>query len=166
MDISLSKDGQFKIKGRTGILYPVENGVKIESASDGSSKELFGPGEYESCGISVIAVKNDDKVVFVYEVDGLRVCNFAKQIDTLPEGKISQVGDIDVLLAPVCAKSVEIMQQVEGYFTIPFDYKSEEELEKFLKESGVTVVRTAKFSLKKEEIVEDQMSQIVVLEAK
>lgn len=168
MDITLinSKDWQFKIKGRIGTLFTLDNAVRIESSKDGSSKDLFGPGEYEVAGISVIGIKNNESTVFVYEVDNLRICHFGKQLDVLAEGKLTQVGDIDVLLLPIGPKSIEMMQQIEGYYVIPYGYSSEEELEKFLKESGISVKRLPKFSLKKEEIMEEQLTEIVVLESK
>lgn len=166
MDISRLDNKQFKIKGRTGTLTTFENSVKIESSKDGSSKELTGAGEYEVAGISVIGLKNDGGVVFIYEVDGIRICHFGTVNDVLNEGKLTQVGDIEVLLLPVCAKSVEIMQQIEGYYVLPYGYATEEELGKFLKDSGFTVQRLPKFVLKREEIIEEQTSEIIVLESK
>jgi len=59
MDISRLDKKEFRIKGRSGTITTFENGVKIESSKDGSSKELNGAGEYEVAGISVIGVKND-----------------------------------------------------------------------------------------------------------
>lgn len=166
MDIQLLKNWQFKVKGRTGTLFTEENGVKIESGKDASVTELTGPGEYEVSGVSVISIKSDAEIAFVYEIDGLRICNFGKLTDTLAEGKLTLIGDIDILFLPVCAKSIEMMQQIESYFVIPYGYASEEELEKFLKECGLTVKRVPKFSLKKDEIIEDQLSEVVVLESK
>ena len=56
-----------------------------------------------------------------------------------------------------------MMQQLESYYVIPFGQKSEEELEKFLKESGLVTQRISKFVLKKEEIIEDQTTEIIVI---
>jgi len=84
----------------------------------------------------------------------------------LTDTKLSLLGDIDVLLLPVCSSAIEMMQQVESYYVIPFGNKSNDELEKFLKESGLLVERLAKFSLKKEEIIEESPTQIIILESK
>jgi hypothetical protein len=170
MDITIhstkTQKTQFKIKGRSGVLLTDNNKVSIESLKDASNKELFGAGEFEVAGISVIGIKNDENVVYIYEVDGLRICDFGGLSDTLAEGKLTQVGDVDILLLPVCPKSVEIMQQIESYFVIPYGYQSQEDLDKFLKESGMVTKNLAKFSVKKDEIIEDQTTEIIVLEQK
>ena len=54
-------------------------------------------------------------------------------------------------------------QQIESYYVIPFGYKSDDELDKFLKESGFAVEKVVKFSIKKDDIVEDQITEIKVL---
>lgn len=157
------KQGEFKIKGKTGVLYSKANGVVIESPDGNSKKELIGPGEYEVSGISVIAVKTETGTAFVYEVDGLRICNLGNISKKLSDNKVSQIGDVDVLLLPKSDESIEMLQQIESYYIIPFGYESEEDLEKFLKESSLVVERLSKFSLKKEDIIEDSTAQIVVL---
>lgn len=168
MDITF-KDNCFRIKGKTSVLYSAENGAIIESlALNGSKeglvkKEISGPGEYEVCGISVIGLQSEEGNVFVYEVDGLRICNLGKLTKKLTDTKLSQIGDIDILLLPVGDTTLERMQQIESYYVIPYGYKNEEELNRFLKESGLTVERLPKFSLKKEEIIEDQTTEIVII---
>ncbi|MEK7472998.1 MAG: MBL fold metallo-hydrolase [Patescibacteria group bacterium] len=157
------KDNQFKIKGKTGILYSKANGVLIESLDGNTSKELKGAGEYEVSEISVVGVKTEEGTVFVYEIDGFRVCNLDGLTKKLTDSKLSQIGDVDILLVPVTDESIEMTQQLESYYIIPFGYKTEEELEKFLKESGLVVEKMNKFSIKKEELVEDSTAQIVVL---
>lgn len=157
------KDNQFKIKGKTGILYSKANGVLIESPDGNTSKELKGAGEYEVSGISVIGVKTEEGTIFVYEVDGFRICNLDGITKKLIDSKLSQIGDIDILLVPVTSESIEMTQQLESYYIIPLGYKNEEELGKFLKESGLVVERLSKFSIKKEELIEDSTAQIIVL---
>lgn len=163
MEITL-KDNAFKIKSKTGTLYSKENGVVIESADGNTSKELVGPGEYEVSGISVIGVQAEESNIFVYEVDGLRICNLGASTKKIQDNKLSLVGDIDILLLPIGPLSLEMSQQIESYYIIPFGDTNDPNLEKYLKESGFTVSRTPKFSLKKEEIVEDQSTEIVLLE--
>ena len=160
------KNNEFRIKGKTGILYSKPNGVLIESSDATSSRELSGAGEYEVSGISVIGVQTEEGNIFIYEVDGLRICNLGKLTKKLTDTKLSLLGDIDVLLLPVCSSAIEMMQQVESYYVIPFGYKSNDELEKFLKDSGLMVEKLPKFSLKKEEIIEESPTQIIVLESK
>lgn len=163
MDITKITDKTFKIKGKTGIATVNADGPTLESLNGESSKTFKGAGEYEVAGISVIGVKTEEGVVYVYEVDGLRICYLGDITKKLSDSKVSAVGDIDVLLVPVTAQSIEMIQQIESYYIIPFGYKSEEELEKFLKESGFVTERMNKFNLKKDDIIEDGAAQIVVL---
>lgn len=163
MDITLVKDQTFKIKGKTGFAMTDPNGLILESLDGSSSKIFKTPGEYEVAGISVLGFKTDEKPVFVYEVDGLRICHLGGVTKKLSDNKVSAIGDIDVLLVPVTAESIEMLQQIESYYIIPFGYKDEAELDKFLKESGFVVEKMNKFSLKKDEIIEDSTAQIVVL---
>lgn len=160
------KDNEFKVKGKTGVLYSRSNGVQIESSDGNYKKELVGAGEYEVSGISVIGIKTDEGNIFVYEVDGLRICNLGQVSKKLSDGKLTQVGDIDILLLPNCSESIELMQQIESYYVIPFGFNTDEELEKFLKESSLQFEKMNKFSLKKEDLIEDSTAQIVVLETK
>lgn len=157
------KAKEIRIKGKTGVLYSRPNGVLIESSDGNSKKELFGPGEYEVSGISVIGIKNEDKTVFVYEIDGIRICNLEPITKKLTDSKVSAIGDIDILLTPVISESVEVLQQIESYYILPIGYETEEALNKFLGESGLVVERMPKFAVKKDEFIEDSAAQVVVL---
>ena len=163
MEVTFVKDQTFKIKTKTGSVLTDPNGPSIESVTGETLKAFSGPGEYEVTGISIIGVKTEEGNVFVYEVDNLRICHLGNLTKKLTDSKVSQIGEVDVLLVPVTGESVEMTQQLESYYIIPYGYKSEEELEKFLKESGLVVERMNKFSLKKEELIEDSAAQIVVL---
>ena len=166
MDITITKN-EFRIKGKSGVLNSRTNGVLISSTDGNTSKELFGAGEFEVSGISVIGLATEEKeLVFIYEVDGLRICNLNNITKKLSDSKASQVGDVDILLLPVGPSSIEMMQQLESYYVIPFGYANDEDLDKFLKESGMQVEKMTKFSLKKEEVIEESPTQIVVLEDK
>lgn len=166
MEITLINHSIFKIKGKTGYAITDPNGLTLES-NDGTSSKIFKTaGEYEVAGISVVGFKTDEGTVFVYEVDGLRICHLGSITKKLSDSKVSAIGDIDVLLVPVTNESIEMIQQIESYYIIPFGYKSDEELDKFLKESGFVVEKLPKFSVKKDDLIEDSTAQIVVLETK
>jgi hypothetical protein len=164
MEITYLGGDKFKIKGKTGVVS-VDSIVVVIENLEGHKKEIMGPGEYEISGISVIGIQNDDLTIFVYEVDGLRVCNLGKTSKKLIESKLSMLGDIDVLLLSVSDISVELIQQIDPYFVIPFNFK-EDSLDKFLKSSGLVVEKLPKFSLKKEEIIDDQTTEIKLLESR
>lgn len=164
MEIVYKGDG-FKIKGKTGVLYSKKGGVLIEPLDGNSSKELTGPGEYEVSGISVIGIQTEIATIFVYEVDGFRICDLDNLQEKIDDSKISQIGDIDILLLPIFDKSIEVMQQIESYYVIPTNYKDKENLDKFLKDSTLVVEKMNKFSLKKEDLIEDATAQIILLES-
>ena len=162
MDITF-KDGQFRLKGKTGVLYSTTTSATIESQDGNSKKEIIEPGEYEVSGISVIGIANETGPVFVYEVDGLRICNLGKTDKKLSDSKVSAIGDIDILLLPKATETIELMQQIESYYVLPFGFAEGEELDKFLRDSALTVEKMNKFSVKKDELIEDSTAQIVVL---
>jgi L-ascorbate metabolism protein UlaG (beta-lactamase superfamily) len=73
-------------------------------------------------------------------------------------------------------EAVEIVGKIDPYFTIPMHYlvpglnpqtfAGMESPEPFLKEIGMTVENLPKFSLKREDILEDQSSKVIILEKK
>ena len=164
MDITQLKDSAFKLKGRTGEALVSFKGFTLGSSDGTTSKSFEGPGEYEVAGISVIGIKTEEGNVFVFEMDRLRICYLGQATKKLQDSKVSQIGDIDILLTPVVNESVEISQQIESYYIIPYGAKSNEELDKFVKETGFTVTNTKKFTVKKDDIIEDSTAQIVVLD--
>ncbi len=154
---------------------------------------VAGPGEYEIMGVSIIGIPSyhdsekgavrGKNIIYVYEIDGLRLAHLGDLGHTLTEETVEQIGDIDVLFVPVGGseynlsgkKAVEVVQAIEPYFVIPMHYKTEEAkspaldlapVEDFLSEAGMTVERMPKFSLKKEDIIEDQNTKIVLLTLK
>lgn len=151
-----------------------------------------GPGEYEICGISIIGIGtfHDDKkgslrgknTVYVYEIDGLRIAHLGDLGEVLADEQVSQLGNIDVLMIPVGGEytigpkeAVRVVGAIDPYFVIPMHYKVDglspefsklEPVETFLSECGLTVERMDKFSLKREDILEDQSTKIILLSKK
>jgi L-ascorbate metabolism protein UlaG (beta-lactamase superfamily) len=159
----------------------------------GVKRVVAGPGEYEIMGISIIGIPSyhdsekgelrGKNVIYVYEIDGLRLAHLGDLGHTLTEETVEQIGDIDVLFVPVggseynlsAKKAVEVVQAIEPYFVIPMHYKMAEAknctldlapVENFLSEAGMTVEKMSKFSLKKEDIIEDQNTKIILLTLK
>jgi len=159
----------------------------------GIKKVFTGPGEYEVSGISIMGYQtfHDDKngelrgknTIYVYEAEGLRLAHLGDLGHALDEDMVNKIGDIDVLMIPVGGEftigpkvAAEVVSKIEPYFVIPMHYRidgMEEELaekllpvEDFLKESGLTVENLPKFSIKKEDILEDQNTKVIVLEKK
>jgi len=170
--------------------HPDHNAV---SKVSGVKKVIEGPGEYEVMGVSIIGYPSfhDSKegsergknTIFVIEAEGLRLAHLGDLGHTLDDDLVNEIGSIDVLMIPVGGfftigpkEAVEVVGKIDPYFIIPMHYKvpeinsqafaEVEPVETFLKEIGMTVENLPKFSLKKEDILEDQTSKVIVLEKK
>lgn len=151
-----------------------------------------GPGEYEISGVSMIGIpsfhdakrgeERGSNTIYVFEIDGLRIAHLGDLGGVLSDEQIAQLGSIDVLMLPVGGiytvgpkEAVKVVGEIDPYFVIPMHYKvnglsSElsklEPVETFLAESGLTVEKMDKFSLKREDILIDQSTKIVLLPRK
>lgn len=191
-----SKMVGLKYFGVEGDIVTVSHDHNDHNASDkvtGVKKVVQGPGEYEISGVSLIGypsfhdneqgAKRGKNTIYVIEAEGLRVVHLGDIGHQLSEDLINEFGDVDILMIPVggeftigSKEAAEIINKVEPFFVIPMHYMQEglnkdtfakmEPVETFLKESGLTTERTPKFTLKKEDILEDQNTKIIVLEKK
>jgi len=151
----------------------------------GAKKVISGPGEYEVSGISILGYGSfhDDKkgedrgknTIYVFEAEGLRLVHLGDLGHALSDELVSEMGTIDILMVPVGGvytigpkEASEVVSKIDPYFVIPMHYGGEkmEPVETFLKESGLSVENLPKFSLKKEDILEEQNTKVVVLEAR
>jgi L-ascorbate metabolism protein UlaG (beta-lactamase superfamily) len=160
---------------------------------NGMKKVVQGPGEYEISGVSIWGyntfhdnhggAERGENTVYVIEAEGLRLVHLGDIGHLLSDELVDEIGDVDVLMIPVGGfftigpkEATEIISKIEPYFVIPMHYKiaglapvlSEklQPLDIFLKESGLTTETLPKFSLKKEDILEDQSTKVIVLEKK
>jgi len=149
---------------------------------------ITGPGEYEISGVSIIGMKtyHDEKkgkergvnTIYVFEMEGVRLCHLGDLGHKLSDNKIEEVGDIDVLFIPVggvytigSKKAAELARDMEPRFIVPMHYKSSDldtktfgELEKvqaFVSEIGVPHEEMPKLQVKKGLVDEDQ--KVVIL---
>jgi L-ascorbate metabolism protein UlaG (beta-lactamase superfamily) len=170
--------------------HPDHNAV---SKVSGVKKVIEGPGEYEVMGVSIIGYPSfhDSKsgaergknTIFVFEAEGLRIAHLGDLGHALSDDLVNEMGSIDVLMIPVGGvftigpkEAVEVVSKIDPYFIIPMHYKvpelnsqqfaNVEPVETFLKEIGMTVENLPRFTLKKEDILEDQGSKVIVLEKK
>lgn len=153
-------------------------------------KTVLGPGEYEIMGISIIGIPvfHDDKkgrergknTIYVYEIDGLRLCHLGDLGHTLSEETLDEIGDIDILLIPVGGEytigpkeAAEVVQLIEPSYVLPMHYKMEginpevfanlSGLPEFLKETGLVHETLPKLSVGKEDLQEGQNAKVIVL---
>ena len=93
------------------------------------------------------------------------------------------MGTIDILMVPVggvytigSKEAGEVVGKIDPYFVMPMHYNVQgltlsqaekmEPVETYLKESGLPVENLPKFTIKKEDILEDQNTKVIVLEKK
>lgn len=186
----------FKYSGVDGEIVTVSHNHPDHNAVDkvsGVKKVIEGPGEYEISGVSVIGyrsfhdAKNGEErgknTIYVIEADGLRIAHLGDLGHTLSDDLVGDLGSIDILMIPVGGvytigpkEAVEIAGKIDPYFIIPMHYKAEginpsefeklEPKETFLKEIGQPAEVLPKFSIKKEDIIDDQSTKVIVLERK
>lgn len=185
-----------KYAGAEGEVVTVSHQHKDHSSYDkvtGVKKVIEGPGEYEILGITILGYQtfhDDNKgadrgknTVYAFEVEGLRVVHLGDLGHILSEDMINEIGDVDVLMVPVGGEytigpkeAATLVSKISPFYVLPMHYKKEgmkaelaEKLlpvEDFLKESGLTTENLPKFSIKKEDIIEDQNTKVIVLEKK
>jgi L-ascorbate metabolism protein UlaG (beta-lactamase superfamily) len=100
------------------------------------------PGRHEIKGLVITGIKTyhdtsegkerGRNVIFVIEIDGLRVCHLGDLGHTLSADTIQAIGDVDVLLLPVGGhftigprEAVEVMSSLSPGLTIPMHYKTD-----------------------------------------
>lgn len=160
---------------------------------DGTKKIVNGAGEYEIMGVSVLGFNSyhDDKkgevrgknVIYVFEAEGLRIAHLGDLGHKLSPELVDDMGSIDILMIPVggvytidSKVAADIISEIEPYFVIPMHYKVDklalsqadnmETLEPFLKEVTFPTETLPKLVIKKGDIIEDQNTKIIILEAR
>jgi len=217
MDIVYLGHSSFKLRGKSvsvvtdpydsgvvGFKYPSSEADIVTVSHDhqdhnqsnvvkGVKKVIFGAGEYEIAGVSIIGIsqfhdevkgeKRGKNIVYIYEMDDLRLCHLGDLGHALSDETVGQMGDIDVLMIPVGGfytigpkEAVEIIGRIDPYFVIPMHYKVSginqdgfSELlpvENFLSDSGLSVEKMQKLTIKKDDMTEDQCTKVIVLLAR
>lgn len=158
---------------------------------DDVKKVINGPGEYEIAGVSIIGIpsfhdlkKGEERgknTIYVFEIDGVRICHLGDLGHTLSESTLNQIGDVDVLLIPVGGtytigpkKASEVVSAIEPTYIVPMHFKDDKldkkafgdlkDKSEFVSELGLPVEQMDKLQVKKAMIDEDQ--KIVILKRK
>jgi L-ascorbate metabolism protein UlaG (beta-lactamase superfamily) len=107
----------------------------------GNPRIINQKGEYEISGIKIkgIPVYHDTKqgkergnnIIFVYEVDGIRLAHLGDLGHTLYQKEIDTLGGLDILFVPVGGyftidekQATEVVRQLKPMVTIPMHYKT------------------------------------------
>ena len=167
---------------------PVANAITLSSSDPTQSytKGVKGnplvvdvPGEFEIAGMQIqgcplVYSKDEISVMFLIEMDSVRILHLGKQINDENFSKIEQFDNIDVLLYPINKNKDEnsvdiskIIRTLEVKVIIPIDYNKKKKedvqtLETFNKSLGLQIESgDDKISIKKSEL--SDKSKIVIL---
>ncbi len=117
---------------------------------------LTGPGEYEIRGILITGVRSarDEakgaerglNVIFVYELDGIRVAHLGDLGHLLTEDQLGEIGEAQVVCVPIgghltAARAAEVAAQLDAGLVVPLAVGGNEEestaaMGRFLHEMG------------------------------
>ncbi len=156
---------------------------------EGEPKTLDWPGEFEVSGVSIEAfsaqrfatdegVKGEDVNLFVFVVDGIKICYLSGLSHDLSDELIDRIGDVDVLLLPVGGGDVlegkvahKLMEAIEPRIVIPMYYAATKtnltlgDASEFLKAVGKTELQAEeKFSIKGRSSLPEGVMEFVLLE--
>jgi L-ascorbate metabolism protein UlaG (beta-lactamase superfamily) len=164
-------------------------GHSYVEAVKGEKRVLTGPGEYEIGGVFVTAISTnpggrkkqaDDKAntLYLFDFEGLTVCHLGDMNHVPTQAQIEALGTVTVALVPVgggggltAAQAAEVISVIEPSIVIPMHYLTPtttlklEPVDKFLKEMGLTTVKTEP-SLKVSRSSLPEETHVMVLEAK
>ncbi len=116
------------------------SGKKLVSKEDTDTME--GSGEREVKGIKVEGIdsfhdkaegaKRGENTIFIFEMDGFRICHLGDLGHRLSEDAIGEVKPVDILLVPVggnytigAREAIETVKDLEPSVIIPMHYKVE-----------------------------------------
>lgn len=158
----------------------------------GVKRVIDKPGEYEIAGTSVIGIQSfhDDQkgaergknIIFVIEMDGLRLCHLGDLGHALSDETVAAIGDIDILFVPVGGTytidykiASDVVNAIEPKVIIPMHYQTDElnaenfadlgKVDSFLTQMALRVERLPKLQIKAGELSPED-EYIVVLERK
>ncbi|WP_340023868.1 MBL fold metallo-hydrolase [Paenibacillus sp. FSL K6-1096] len=109
--------------------------------AEGSYELIDTPGHFHVKGIEIEGIstyhdnvqgaKKGTNTVFVFTVDGLRICHAGDLGHTLSKEQLEQIGKIDVLMIPVGGRvtldgagAAAVMKQLQPAIAIPMHYRT------------------------------------------
>ncbi len=133
-----------------------------------SSNEVIGPGEYEVSGIKIQGIalpveKNTDafKTAYLVMIDGVRFCFLGNIEKDLTEGILENIGEIDVLFAPINKRISYYVKSIDPKIIIPgFGNPHKAELE--LGQKGEP---QEKLVIKKKDFEEEIINKLIILKS-
>lgn len=173
-----------KLRGDVVTISHDAAGHNYESAVSNRQHSLTGPGEYEIGGVFItgIATHRDvntrDNILYLFDYGGVTIAHLGDMAKVPTQTQIEALEEVNVLLVPVgggnslnAAQAAELVSMIEPNIVVPMHYsipklKLElEDVERFLKEMGVTTPE-AESSLKVTSSSVPEETQVVLLEPK
>jgi L-ascorbate metabolism protein UlaG (beta-lactamase superfamily) len=146
-----------KIKGDVVTISHDAAGHNDESAVTNHQHILTGPGEYEIGGVFITGVathrdeKTPENILYLFNYGGVTVAHLGDMVKVPTQTQIEALEEVNVLLVPVgggnslnAGQAAELVSMLEPNIVIPMHYKIPslnlelEDVERFLKEMGVT----------------------------
>lgn len=125
MEITKVKDSTLKIKTKTGAvtLTPTQL-VMVHKKAETADFVVMGPGEYEVEGISVFGYQSGSQVIYVIQVDDLRVLYLGQLSEAITEKTMGELENIDVVIFETEGgvsnkESSDLIAKLEPYYVIP-----------------------------------------------
>lgn len=129
------------------------------AAVKGDFVHINQPGSYNEKGIIITGVssfhdeqggaKRGKNIIFIFSVDGIRVCNCGDLGHVLTNDQIKKIGTVDVLMVPTGGTytldylgALEVVNQLNPVITIPMHFKTPDlkfpldGIDKFLNAAG------------------------------
>lgn len=153
--------------------------VNAEAAEvEGSPKILDWPGEFEVAGVNIEALAQDQGNIFLFNIDGMKVCHLGGLAHELSDETLELIGDVDILLIPVGGGSVldakpaqRLVEAIEPRVVIPMYFMSGESKmdiqgpSEFLKAVGKSNLEPLdKFTVKGRATLPEESMEFVLLE--
>lgn len=171
-------------RGNADILVLSEKNNKLYNAVSGISGDHFlvnDPGEYDIKGVTItgIPLKQDENryvTAFLIETEDIAILNLGHLREfNMKEDDIESLGEIDLLILPVGGNSVltpkdasKVVHELEPKIVIPTHYQITglklpyEKVDPFIKEMGGKSENLEKLTLKKKDLIPDQIKIITL----
>lgn len=198
MDILWHGHSCFTLKGKSATIVtdPFVLGVKLPKLKanivslstegevaevEGEPKVLDWPGEFEVADVAIEAIRpeGEDTSVFIFALDGIKICHLGFLKHELHDDVLDHIGDVDILIVPVGGGAVldgktaqKVVEAIEPRVVIPMLYNATESTldikgaEDFLKAVGKTAETVEKYSVASRANLPDGSMAFVQLEPK
>ncbi len=171
------------------LIYSISRGNKMAFGEPRPSAEGRGepidntfiidsPGEYEIKGINISGIGDDENIMYVIEMDDIKIAHFGFLKKEPNNEKLELIGNPDVVFVPVgglmgelldAEAAMKLINKMEPKAAIPMLYDMKglktkrAPLLNFIKESEAKNAPVPKLIIKKKDLIEEE-TKIVILE--